>query len=37
MAGLDPRTLADRLRNQGVEGLWEHQLEAAEHVHEAET
>jgi len=27
-----PRTLADRLRNQGVEGLWEHQLEAAEHV-----
>ncbi|TQM77415.1 DEAD/DEAH box helicase [Thermopolyspora flexuosa] len=27
-----PETLADRLRNQGVEGLWEHQLEAAEHV-----
>ena len=33
MAGVDPGTLADRLRNQGVEGLWEHQLQAAEHVH----
>ncbi|MEV5412469.1 DEAD/DEAH box helicase [Thermopolyspora sp. NPDC052614] len=28
-----PELLADRLRNQGVEGLWEHQLRAAEHVH----
>lgn len=28
-----PQPLADRLRHQGVEGLWEHQLQAAELAH----
>nr|WP_239114793.1 DEAD/DEAH box helicase [Planotetraspora kaengkrachanensis] len=28
-----PELLITRLENQGLSGLWEHQLEAAEHVH----